>query len=125
MADFKQIPSSDIQPQFDEIYSKVLKTIKTKNIQVSDLVIIATSAMTIVQKYPILTGTEKKTLVIDIIQKIINKTDLLPENQKQPASFFIEFTLPTLIDTIVSAYNHDIDLKKLGVGCLKCIFKRI
>ncbi len=124
MSDFKQIPSSDIQTQFDEIYSKVLRTIKTKEIQVSNLVTIATSAMTIVQKYPTLTGTEKKNLVIDIIQKIIDDTNLLPEDQKQTAFLFIRFTLPSLIDTIISVYNREIDLKKIGQGCVSCLKRR-
>jgi len=72
--------------------------------------------MTIVQKYPELSGAQKK-------QKIIDDSDLLPEDQEDAANAFVQLTLPPMIDAVVDAYKHNIDPKKIRAGCLACFSK--
>lgn len=106
---------------FDEIYSKVLKMIKTKSVNASDLVTITTYAMMVVQKYPGLTGPEKKQTVTDVVIKIVNESGLLNPEDQAAANMFIEITLTIIIDTIKSAYNHDFDLKKIKANWCSCL----
>ena len=59
---------------FDKCYSTILKTINTK-ITLSNIVKIITQCMKIVQTFKKLNGTEKKDLVIDVVQKLIRDSD--------------------------------------------------
>ncbi len=106
-----------VSTQFDKIYKNVLNGIKTKNIDASDLVIIATSAMQIVQKYPELTGEDKKRMVIDILARLVDESDLVPAKYQDASLIFIQYTLPNMIDAVVNAYQHKIKLKKVGQRC--------
>ncbi len=106
-----------VSEQFDKIYNKVLNGIKTKTIDTSDLVIIATSAMQIVQKYPELTGEDKKRMVIDILSRLVDESNLVPSKYQDTSRVFIQHTLPNMIDAVVNAYQHKIKLKKVVQKC--------
>jgi hypothetical protein len=106
--------------QFDMLYDAVLETIKIKSVDVSDLVIVATSAMQIVQQYPNLNGADKKRLVVDIMTKLVNDSGLVPAEQREAALIFLQHTLPNMIEVVINAYQHKIKLKKVGQGCI-CI----
>ena len=108
---------SEMSTQFDKIYNEVLEGIHTKSVDPSDLVVISTSAMQIVQKYPNLTGSDKKRLVIDVMSKLVSESDLVSEEQQEDAQAFLQHALPNMIDTVVNAYQHKIKLKKVGQKC--------
>ncbi len=101
----------------DSLYDQVLSHIRSKQIKVRDLVVIATKAMELVQKVPELTGSERKNIVIDVVVKIVDDSNLLSGEDEAAALMFIEMTLPTLIDTVVNAYKKHIDLKKIKTSC--------
>ena len=108
---------------FDEIYTKLLKSITTKKINVSDLIYITTNAMVIVQKYPNLSGSQKKQITIELLQKLVDKSNLIPEEHEAATMIFMESILPSLIDKIVDSYQHKIDLKKIGKKILAYFLK--
>ena len=113
--------STNSNTLFDDIYGNVLKMIKTKNINAGDLVKIATDAMVVVQRYPTMSGLEKKEVVTDIMVKIVNESGLLKPDDQQAAATFIGIILPVMIDTIKSVYNHEYDLKKIrSKWCFSC-----
>ena len=107
--------------QFDAIYTAVVATIKKGKLAPTDLIIIATSAMTIVQTYPSLSGAEKKAIVIEVVQRLVNTTTLFSEEDKAAANALIAVALPPTIDAVVGAYNHTIDLAKQKKGCFSCL----
>lgn len=114
--------ASEMQTLFGEIYTSVLRTIRTRKISAADLVIVATSTMSIVQRYPRLSGQQKKQLVVEVLTKVVDDSDLLPADQEQAALMFIQFTLPPMIDVVVDAYRHNgIDLKKSVNSCFPCL----
>ena len=106
-----------VSTQFDKIYNEVLEGIHTKDVDASDLVVIATSAMQIVQGYPTLTGADKKRLVIDVLTKLVSDSGLVSAEQQEAARAFIQHSLPNMIDMVVNAYQHKIKLKKVGQRC--------
>ena len=59
---------------FQKCYTTILKTMDTK-ITLSNIVKIITQCMKIVQTFKKLNGTEKKDLVIDVVQKLIRDSD--------------------------------------------------
>lgn len=108
---------------FQEVYQKVAHTIKTKSISVTDIVLIGTNAMSIVQSYKELSGGEKKTLVLEILEHMINESGLLPEEYKDEANSILKNVVPQAIDVIKSVVNGDIDFGKIiddVKGCLPC-----
>ncbi len=115
---------SNAPTMFDEVYSRVMKMIKLNKVNAGDLVVISTYAMTTVQKYPNLDGPSKKQLVIDVITKVVHESDIFAPEDKMAGDMFIQLTLPMLIDTIINAYNHKVDLKKIKASCVNC-FKSI
>nr|QBK86200.1 MAG: uncharacterized protein LCMAC101_07950 [Marseillevirus LCMAC101] len=104
-------------PRVDEIYHQVLGSIESDLVDVSDLVDITVFTMQIVQKYPTMTGVDKKKAVIDILTKLVNDSGLVPPEQQEKALSFVVHTLPNMIDTVVSVYQHRIKLKKVGQRC--------
>jgi hypothetical protein len=105
---------------FDDVYANVYKTIKKKSVDSGDIIRIVASAMVVVQKYPELDGATKKQLVIDVLSKIVDDSGLVKDEDKEACHLLIQVTVPVVIDTIVSAYNHEIDLKKVKSCFAKC-----
>jgi hypothetical protein len=106
----------DTISDFDKLYDTVYKSIETDHITTSDLIVIVTKTMVLVQRYPNMTGLEKKQLVVKICQKIV-ATELVPEADREAMIQFIDVALPPTIDMIVAAYNHKFDLSKLRSRC--------
>ena len=75
---------------------------------------IATNLMQIVEKYPKISGTQKKSLVIQVLKKfVIDQSDGDTENA---LLLFIDTFLPSVIDTIISVDVKDIVINiKKGV----------
>jgi len=103
--------------KINEVYHQVLGSIELEHIDISDLVDITTFTMQIVQKYPEMSGADKKSAVIDILTKLVNDSGLVPPEKRDGALSFVVHTLPNMIDTVVSAYQHKIKLKKVGQRC--------
>jgi|GEM_PF-5982022 len=103
---------------FEAIYNKIRESIKDKSITVYDLIPIATNVMQIVQKYPNLSGNEKKKLVVNVIKQLVDDSDIIPQEQEAIALTIIQYTLPHVIDAVVAAYKKNIDLKKIKEDCI-------
>lgn len=94
----------------EETYQNIKLCVMNKKITISDLIIITTKAMEFVNKLKI-QGFEKKQIVIDVIQKIINESDL-DEQTKIACNLFVQITLPIMIDTIIAAANQKLKLSR-------------
>lgn len=81
---------------------------------------IVINLMQLVEKYPDLTGEQKKKLVIHVVKKFIkDKTD---NEEEEVLLTFVDIFLPTLIDTLVSVDKKEIviKLKKTFSSCFPC-----
>jgi len=97
---------------FNILYKEVLSTIHKDSLGVSDLIPIATKIMELVQAQPRLSGSNKKELVLSIINKIIISSGLVPPESQLMCQTITSTVLPIAIDTIVNAYQGKINLSK-------------
>ena len=100
--------------KMEQLYIYVKTTLGSKKIDATTIMTIAGNLMQIIEKYGDLTGNQKKMLVIDTIKRVINETvdDL---GDRSNLLMIADLTLPTVIDTLVSAINGDLkfDTKKI------------
>jgi len=81
---------------------------------------IVINLMQLVEKYPDLTGEQKKLLVIHVIKKFIK--DITDKEEEEVLLTFVDIFLPTLIDTLVSVDKKEIliKIKKNFSSCFPC-----
>ncbi len=103
----------------EKIYDTVFSHIKKRTLGVEDLLQLTTAVMELVQKAKGMSGSEKKEAVLSVILRAVD-SKLVPKKIRETCREFIKIALPKTIDLLVSAYRHDIDLKKLRSQC-KCL----
>lgn len=112
-------PADDNEPHlFDFVLEKAMKAIKDREINATTMLSIIVILMQIVDSYktkPPLPGTEKKDLVIRVLNKIIESRDLSDEDEAS-IKFIVSKLAPQLIDTIIDASKNKFNLNKNG-GC--------
>ena len=112
-------PENVLIDAVEHLYSYV-KSVHTENITPINVVSIASELMQLVEKYKGLTGPQKKMLVISVIKKVVNSQVDSLETQSVLYTI-IDFTLPIVIDNLVSAINGEIKFNKEKV---KSFFKK-
>ena len=100
----------------DDLINKLYKSLcmisADKKVTTINIVMIATNLMQIVEKYPKISGTQKKSLVIQVLKKfVIDQSDGDTENA---LLLFIDTFLPSVIDTIIS-----VDVKEIVINIKK------
>jgi hypothetical protein len=93
---------TDLASRFNTIYDKLKAIIHEKEVSASNIMSIVASAMRIVDSFGDLSGPQKKEIVIGLIKKIVDDLPL-KVGDKDSIQAFIDFTLPTVIDNIISA----------------------
>lgn len=85
-----------------------------------NITIIVINLMQFVEKYPDLTGDQKKQLVIHVIKKFIK--DTTSKEEEEVLLTFVDIFLPSVIDTLVSVDKKKIviKLKKTFSSCFPC-----
>ena len=98
----------------NKLYESICVIAVNKKVTTINIVMIATNLMQIVEKYPKISGTQKKSLVIQVLKKfVIDQSDGDTENA---LLLFIDTFLPSVIDTIISVDVKDIVINiKKGV----------
>lgn len=112
-----QLPAYDL---VDKLYSSLSRIIGDKKVTTTNVVLITTNLMQIVEKYPDLHGEQKKTLVVHVLKRFVK--DHLDGDGKSAILLFIHMFLPSVIDTIVSVDKKEIAVKmKKGLkACFSC-----
>ena len=115
--------SNALLNNLNELY-QYIKNVHQNKITPTNIVIIASELIQIVEKYNGLTGTQKKMLVINVIKKIVNEESNTDE-EKVALNVIIDITLPHVIDGFVDAINGMMkfakDAKKTNF-LKKCLF---
>jgi hypothetical protein len=94
---------------FMDIYTQVKSMLIGRTINMSNIASIAVTAMQVVEKCSKLHGFEKKEVVINVINQLINELPV-DADAKLALTVTANAILPTLIDTIISAANGQLDL---------------
>lgn len=103
-------PENVLLDTFEHLYSYVV-SVHSEKLNASNIIVIATELMQVVEKYKTMTGSQKKTLVINVIKKLVNST-VDDESDKKTLNTIIDLTLPTVIDNLINAMNGNIKFDK-------------
>jgi hypothetical protein len=95
--------------EVDFIYRSLIKVIGDEKITTLNIVLIATNLMQLVEGYPKLNGSDKKTLVIHILKRVVE--DSLEGDSEEAVIIFIDMFLPSVIDTIISVDKKELSVK--------------
>jgi hypothetical protein len=105
----------------EEMY-KYIKSMYGNQITTSNIVIITTQLIQVVEKYKTLTGNQKKMLVISTIKKLVNET-VSNNDEKIALLLVIDNTVPYMIDGFIDAINGNIKFdKEKAKSCIRNIF---
>lgn len=88
-----------------------LKSVHSEKITPSNVVLVATELIQLVEKYKTLTGVQKKTMVINVVKKLVNSQFDTPEDKKA-MNLIIDLTLPTVVDNLINAINGNLKFDK-------------
>ena len=111
------LPASD---SVDRLYESLSRIIGDKKVTTVNIVLIATNLMKIVEKYPDLHVTKKKSIVIHVLKRFV--VDHLDGEAESSLILFIDMFLPSVIDTIISVDKKEvaIKIKKGFKACFAC-----
>ncbi len=112
--------SENTSAQVDQLYDQLSKMIgKNGNITTVNITSVAVSLMKIVEKYPQLTGEDKKNMVIMVLKKFIEEF-VHDEEEKVLLECIIETVLPSMVDMFISLdKNIESIAKKKFASCCK------
>ena len=111
------LPTSDL---VDKLYDSLSSIIGDQQVTSANIVFIATNLMQIVEKYPSLSGSKKKPLVIHVLKRFV--IDHLDGEDESALLLFIDTFLPSVIDSIILIDKKKIIIKiKKGLkACFSC-----
>jgi len=116
---------SNQDPIFLACYELLRARIDKKKISADDVVIFAVQGMQVVERYPQLSGPEKKQLVIDLSKQIVSDLKMIDESKRDTINFAIDMVLPTVIDQIIAATRGELDINKIVSKCSAGIRKLV
>ena len=91
---------------------KYVKSVYGTNITASNVVVIASNLIQVVEKYKDLPGNQKKLVVTSTIKMIVQEQTTMSESDKMAINVIIDSTLPTVIDGLVDAINGGMKFNK-------------
>ena len=110
-----------INNNIEKLYASLSIIMKNNKLNTTNILVITTNLMQIVEKYPKISGSQKKTLVVDVLKMFVGKnTD--GEN-KEIILLYINTFLPSVIDTLISVDKKEMKIKtrKLFKKCFSCV----
>lgn len=98
------------QDIFDETYDAIKAQIDLKTFKAADVVKFAALAMRLVEKYPQLSGPEKKDLVVRLATQLVAEIPNLSPDDLAALEAAVSLILPPAIDYIIAASKGQLDL---------------
>ena len=97
--------------KLEQMVQYIKTTLGDEKITATNIVIISTNLMHIVEQYKDLTGSQKKMLILDTIKKVINQNVNDPQ-ERISLMLIVDMTLPPMLDTLVTAINGGLKFEK-------------
>ena len=106
---------------FEDALKKIKEELVDEKIGFSNLVITMIKLIEIVERYKILNGLEKKSLVLKVIYKYIEDSDIDPDD-KESLHYILDHTGTQIIDSIIFASKGKLFKKmtKKFLNIFKC-----
>ena len=92
------------------IYDEVKNLLAGSKLTASNAVTIVVSLMQLIEKYHNLGGSQKKQVILDALNMLIDDNNDNVEDSAQ-LKILVQVTLPTVIDTIVSVDRKELKIK--------------
>lgn len=100
----------------NQLYNSLLNIIKDNHITTETIVLISVNLMQIVEKYPNLSGIQKKLTVIYVLKRYVEYH--LDGQNKENLMIIIDSVIPQVIDAIIA-----VDKKKIVINITNCFKK--
>ena len=101
----------------DRMYDELKTIIGTKKLTRENVVVVLVSLMQIAAKYNDINGQQKKAMIIDALNRLIDDQATDTSNTTE-MKLLVQLTLPSIIDTFVSIDKKKIQIE-LKKGCNK------
>lgn len=95
----------------EDIYKRLRSMAIDRNITAGNVAIMASQIMELVEKYPELTGQEKQKIVIQLMKRMTEESEL-GEEQKRLVSSIIDIALPNIINVVIKATHGLLEINK-------------
>ena len=112
------IPISNVKPEqnsflikIEQMVEYIKSTLGDNKITATNIIIITTNLMHIVEQYKDLTGSQKKMLILDTLKKVINQ-NVNDAQERMSLMMIVDMTLPLVLDTLVTAINGGLKFEK-------------
>lgn len=112
------VPIVNVNPEpnsflikIEQLVDYIKSTLGDNKITTTNIIIITTNLMHIVEQYKDLTGSQKKMLILDTLKKVINQIVSDPQ-ERISLMMIVEMTLPHVLDTLVTAINGGLKFEK-------------
>ena len=92
------------------LYEEVKNLLADSKLSPSNVVTIVVSLMQLIEKYSELSGLQKKQVVLEALNMLIDDSNDNVEDAAQ-LKLLVQVTLPTVIDTIVSVDRKQLQIK--------------
>lgn len=117
--------SNDNNDVFEEAYNAIKQQVDVKKFRATDVITFTALAMRLVERYPTLTGPEKKSLVIRLATRLVSEIPKLKKEDKAALDLMIQMALPSAIDHLIAASKGELELNIAApsggfVSCLPC-----
>ena len=104
---------------YETLYNQLIKIYNDRVINRENIVSIIVVMMQIIEDYKNLSGYEKKQTIINVLLNYVENT-VSDRVEKAQILSFIKFTVPSLIDTIISVDKKELEIKTKN--CFKKFF---
>lgn len=91
-----------------KIYTQISSSVGTSEFNTGAAIGIVVSLMQLVAQYPKLSGIQRKGIVIDVVNRLIDEQGGSDADTKGNLKFLIQTIISPLIDTIISIDNKEI-----------------
>lgn len=111
------------------IYTHIKQGFDNYQLDENNIVEFVVRVMTMVDQHKDLNGMEKKAIVLEILQKLIDSYDRLNDESKNKIKILIRTIVPGIIDTIVMATKGMLAINKkveeiVKKSCFCCFSKK-
>lgn len=96
----------------EKVYQSAKETLGADHLSPANVLNLTVSLMEGVEKYRNLDGPQKKALVIDVIKRLLDETDMSSDDNRA-LDTIIDLTVPVAIDVIVSATHGSVHINRL------------
>lgn len=114
----------------ERLYKSLEDIITNNDLSLGNITDIVVSLMIIVDRYPELKGSEKKRLILQVLEKYVMEHIPTDTGTQKDLVFFIRMVLPSTIDVIIQVDKRETIVKEIlkkrsFVGCMVCTSKLV